>query len=224
MELRKFASHLQNVREEEKVALAREIHDELGQILVALKIEMGLLKQKVVKNNSFYSSDDILNRFDRLVSLIDKTIKTTRRIMNGLRPELLEMHGILEAIKAFISEFEVRHQISCNFTYDITDAEMNQQQQLALYRILQEALNNIAKHSKATLVTIQLIKVDNTLKFEIIDNGIGFDINNSGRPDSYGMIGMKERVVLLEGNLNITSEKDKGTTVSIEMPLVLPDI
>lgn len=224
MELRKFASHLQNVREEEKVALAREIHDELGQILVALKIEMGLLKQKVVKNNSFYSSDDILNRFDRLVSLIDKTIKTTRRIMNGLRPELLEMHGILEAIKAFISEFEVRHQISCNFTYDITDAEMNQQQQLALYRILQEALNNIAKHSKATLVTIQLIKVDNTLKFEIIDNGIGFDINNSGRPDSYGMIGMKERVVLLEGKLNITSEKDKGTTVSIEMPLVLPDI
>lgn len=224
MELRKFASHLQNVREEEKVALAREIHDELGQILVALKIEMGLLKQKVVKNNSFYSSDDILNRFDRLVSLIDKTIKTTRRIMNGLRPELLEMHGILEAIKAFISEFEVRHQISCNFTYDINDAEMNQQQQLALYRILQEALNNIAKHSKATLVTIQLIKVDNTLKFEIIDNGIGFDINNSGRPDSYGMIGMKERVVLLEGKLNITSEKDKGTTVSIEMPLVLPDI
>jgi len=224
MELRKFASHLQNVREEEKVALAREIHDELGQILVALKIEMGLLKQKVVKNNSFYSSDDILNRFDRLVSLIDKTIKTTRRIMNGLRPELLEMHGILEAIKAFISEFEVRHQISCNFKYDITDDEMNQQQQLALYRILQEALNNIAKHSKATLVTIQLIKVDNTLKFEIIDNGIGFDINNSGRPDSYGMIGMKERVVLLEGNLNITSEKGKGTTVSIEMPLVLPDI
>jgi len=224
MELRKFASHLQNVREEEKVALAREIHDELGQILVALKIEIGLLKQKVVKNNSFCSSDDILNRFDRLVSLIDKTIKTTRRIMNGLRPELLEMHGILEAIKAFISEFEVRHQISCNFTYDITDAEMNQQQQLALYRILQEALNNIAKHSKATLVTIQLIKVDNTLKFEIIDNGIGFDINNSGRPDSYGMIGMKERVVLLEGNLNITSEKGKGTTVSIEMPLVLPDI
>lgn len=224
MELRKFASHLQNVREEEKVALAREIHDELGQILVALKIEMGLLKQKVVKNNSFYSSDDILNRFDRLVSLIDKTIKTTRRIMNGLRPELLEMHGILDAIKAFISEFEVRHQISCNFKYDITDDEMNQQQQLALYRILQEALNNIAKHSKATLVTIQLIKVDNTLKFEIIDNGIGFDINNSGRPDSYGMIGMKERVVLLEGNLNITSEKGKGTTVSIEMPLVLPDI
>lgn len=217
MELRKFASHLQNVREEEKVALAREIHDDLGQILVALKIEMGLLKQKVVKNNTFNGAEDILGKFDRLVSLIDNTIKTTRRIMNGLRPELLEMHGIVEAFKAYILEFEARNQISCNFTYDIIDNEINQQQKLALYRILQEALNNIAKHSKATLVTIQLIKAENVLKFKITDNGIGFDKNNSGRPDSYGMIGMKERVVLLGGDLNIKSEIGKGTTVSIEM-------
>lgn len=218
-QLHKFASHLQNVREEEKVALAREIHDDLGQNLVALKIDMGLLKQKVVKNNFFVGAQEVCARFDNLIFLIDKTVKTARRVMNGLRPELLEIHGLVGAIKAYIQEFDERHQISCEFKSNMLEVQINQQQKLALYRILQESLNNIAKHSKATLVTIQLNKDDDTLKLEIIDNGIGFDKKNSGRQDSYGMIGMKERVVLLEGKLEITSEPGKGTCVYVEIPV-----
>jgi PAS domain S-box-containing protein len=218
-QLRRFASHLQNVREEEKVALAREIHDDLGQNLVALKIDIGLLKKKVVKNDSFVGSEEMLAKFDSLISLVDKTIKTARRIMNGLRPELLEMHGLVDTIKAYLHEFNKRYHICCEFKSNILEIEINQQQKLALYRILQEALNNIAKHSKATLVTIQLNKEPYLLMLEIIDNGIGFDKNNSGRHDSYGMIGMKERVVLLEGKLEITSETDKGTCVKVEIPV-----
>jgi len=219
-ELRKFASHLQNVREEEKVAIAREIHDDLGQILVALKIDMGLLKKNIIKTNTFSGSEDTLKEFDNIVNLIDKTIKTARRIMNGLRPELLELHGLVGATKEYLQEFEERNQISCTFACDISNMEINPQQSLAFFRILQESMNNIVKHAKATFVKIRLQKLDNKLCMEILDNGVGFDINNSGRQDSYGMIGMKERVILLEGILDITSKVGHGTTVRVEMPFI----
>ena len=217
--LRKFASHLQNVREEEKVALAREIHDDLGQTLVALKIDMGLLKNKIIKLNAPIGSKDLSDKFDSMVNLIDSTIITARRIMSGLRPELLEMNGFVNTAKHYLREFEDRHQISCEFISEISGIEMNSQQSLAFFRILQESLNNIAKHSKATLVKVHLRNESNKIIFEIIDNGIGFDKNNSGRQDSYGMIGMKERVVLLEGELDIESKIGMGTCVRIEMPL-----
>ena len=216
--LRKFASHLQNVREEEKVALAREIHDDLGQTLVALKIEMGLLKNKIVKLDSSNDSKCMSGEFETIATLIDRTIKTARRIMSGLRPDLLEMNGFAGATTAYLREFEERYQIKCEFTPENSDIEMNSQQSLAFFRILQESLNNIAKHSKATLVKVHFRKESNKLILEIIDNGIGFDKNNSGRQDSYGMIGMKERVVLLDGKLNIVSEIGKGASVRVEIP------
>jgi len=216
--LRKFASHLQNVREEEKVALAREIHDDLGQTLVALKIDMGLLKKDVAIFNAYIDSQNILAKFDNIVNLIDRTIKTARRIMNGLRPELLEMNGFITTAISYLAEFEDRHKISCKFISDISTIEMNSQQSLVFFRILQESLNNIAKHSKATSVKIHFRNESNKLILEIIDNGIGFDKNISGRKDSYGMIGMKERVVLLKGELDIASEVDKGTCVCVEIP------
>lgn len=216
--LRKFASHLQNVREEEKVALAREIHDDLGQTLVVLKINMGMLKNKIIKSDTPKDSIEILDEFDNMVSLIGKTIKTARRIMSGLRPELLEMNGFTSAASSYLLEFEERYQIKCEFTPETLSLEMNSQQSLAFFRILQESLNNIAKHSKATLVKVQLKNELSKLALEIIDNGIGFDINNSSRQDSYGMIGMKERVVLLGGELYIISEIGKGTSVRVEIP------
>jgi len=218
--LRKFASHLQNIREEEKVAIAREIHDDLGQILVALKIDMGLLKQKVGKSNSIVASEEVLEKFDNLVSLIDKTIKAARRIMNGLRPELLELNGFVGATTSYLRDFEIRYQIVCEFFTEISEIDLNSQQSLAFFRILQEALNNIAKHSKATLVKVNLKNESNKLILEIIDNGVGFDKNNNGRQDSYGMIGMKERVVLLEGKSDIVSEIGKGTCIRVEIPYV----
>jgi len=219
-QLRKFASHLQNVREEEKVALAREIHDDLGQTLVALKIDMGLLKNKVIKSNATSGSEDIVVKFDQILTLIDTTIKTSRRIMNGLRPELLELNGFVASATNYLREFEDRHQIKSEFSSEISKIEMDSQQSLVFFRILQEALNNIAKHSKATLVKIQLRNESNKLVLEIIDNGIGFDKNISGRQDSYGMIGMKERVVLLEGELEFISEVGQGTCVRVEIPYI----
>jgi PAS domain S-box-containing protein len=222
VQLHKFASHLQNVREEEKIALAREIHDDLGQILIALKIDMGLLKQKVIKTNVVTTdSVKILPKFDNVINLIDKTIKTARRIMNGLRPELLEIHGFEGATKEYIHEFEERHQIECEFACNISKHEITDQQSLTFFRIVQEALSNIAKHSKASLVKIKFSNEDSLFTLEISDNGIGFDINSSGRQDSYGILGMKERVVLLQGKLDITSEVGKGTCIRVEVPYII---
>ena len=216
-QLRKFASHLQNIREEEKIAIAREIHDDLGQLLVALQIDAGLLKNKVIKIIPLEDTE-IQSKFDNLVALIKKSIKTARNIMNDLRPALLEMHGLVGATKEYLREFEERNRISCEFEDQIHDVKMTPQQSLVLFRILQEAMNNIVKHAKATLVRVQLQSSDNKIILQITDNGVGFDENNSGREDSYGMIGMKERIILLEGTLDITSKVGHGTTVQVEIP------
>lgn len=217
-QLKQFAAHLQEVREEEKKLLAREIHDELGQILVALKIDLGLLKQKVYKKLENTGAEEVLTKFEHLYVLVDDTIKTTRKIMTNLRPEVLDLLGFIEAVKLYSNEFQERHKINCEFSCCISKLELNSQQAVALFRIVQESLTNVAKHSKATDVTITLAYEDNTLMLEIIDNGIGFDENHKGRTDSYGMIGMKERVFLLEGELNIIGKLGEGTTVRIELP------
>ena len=217
-ELKKFATHLLSIREEERIMLAREIHDDLGQILVALQIDMGLLKKNVIKTIPLSNSPEIEPKFDKIVALIKNSIKSARSIMNNLRPEFLELLGLVGAAKEYLREFEERYSISCKFECDISDIEMSMQQSLALFRILQEAMNNIVKHAKATLVVVQLQTTNNKLILQISDNGVGFDKNNSVRNDSYGMIGMKERVILLEGELDITSEIGLGTTIRVEIP------
>ena len=218
LELRKFATHLQNIREEEKISLSREIHDDLGQILVALKIDLGMFKKEISKGKANISSEEILTKFDQLYNLVDKTIKTTRRIMNGLRPELIELLGFIEAAKLNINEFQERLNIPCQFKCDIEQLNINQEQSVTLFRILQEALTNVAKHAQAKAVKIHLSIHNAKLILEISDNGIGFDEKQTIRPDSYGMIGMKERVFLLEGELFVTGKPGKGTIVRVEMP------
>ena len=217
-QLKQFAAHLQNVREDERTGLAREIHDDLGQILVALKIDMGLLKNKVVKEFNGKMNPDVMVKFDNLVGLVDNTIKTTRRIMTGLRPEVLEMLGFIEAAKLYTKDFEERHKIKCIFESSITTLDVTPQQSVALFRILQEALTNVVRHAKATQVTVQLLTEKKTLIMEIVDNGIGFPKNHKVRNDSYGLIGMNERVFLLEGELIIEGKPGEGTIVRIEIP------
>ncbi|MDD4969688.1 MAG: histidine kinase [Paludibacter sp.] len=218
LQLRNFATHLQNVREEEKVAIVREIHDDLGQILVALKIDLGLFKHKFSKGNGRIDPEEIMVTFDNLSVLVDKTIQTTRRIMTGLRPEIIDSLGFIEAAKSYMLEFEVRHHLPCQFNCSIPELNTTPQQSVALFRILQEALNNIVKHAKATAVKIRVSIHGKKLILEVKDNGIGIEENQTFRQDSYGMIGMKERVTLLDGELFITGEAGKGISVRVEMP------
>jgi signal transduction histidine kinase len=138
--------------------------------------------------------------------------------MNGLRPELIELLGFIEAAKLYIHEFQERINLPCHFKCDIQELNINQNQSVALFRILQEALTNVAKHAQAKAVKIQLSLQNSKLILEISDNGVGLEENKKMRQDSYGMLGMKERVFLLEGELVISGKPGKGTTIRVEMP------
>ncbi|MDD4969585.1 MAG: PAS domain S-box protein [Paludibacter sp.] len=220
VELKEFASHLQNVREEEKLQLAREIHDELGQILIAIKIDLGMMKQNVLKSIKSIDAENILTKFDNLFGLVDNTLNTTRKIMTDLRPEVLFLIGFSEAVKLYVNNFKERHKIICLFDNTVSKLELNSQQSVALYRILQESLTNIAKHAKATRVKIHLDILDGKLIMKVKDNGIGFKTNQKNKPNSYGLLGMKERVYLLDGDLHIMSLPGEGTTIQVEIPYV----
>ncbi|MEI7503282.1 MAG: PAS domain-containing protein, partial [Paludibacter sp.] len=217
-ELKKFASHLQLTQDEERIGLAREIHDELAQTLIAVKIDLGLLKQKVLKNTDNADISDILIKFDQLFGLVNYTIKTTGNIMTGLRPEALYLLGLIEAISLHINKFGANHQIDCHFENSVVDLVVNTQQSLALFRILQEALENIALHSKAKTVKIHLSTEINKLVLKIIDNGIGFDENMLVKSETYGLIGMKERARFVNGEFSIIGILGNGTTVKVEIP------
>jgi PAS domain S-box-containing protein len=217
-QLKKFAAHLQNIREEERVLLSREIHDELGQILIAIKIDMGMLKQSILKTIDPIHSNEVLIKFDSLFNLVDNTIKTARKIMTDLRPEVLDLLGFIETIKQHLIIFQERYKIRCIFENSISDIKLDSQQSVALFRIIQEALNNVAKHSKATELKVRLNQREDKLSLEVVDNGIGFDESHKKNLDSYGLIGMKERVFLLDGELTIVGKKGVGTSIKVVMP------
>ena len=217
-ELKKFASHLQNVREEERNLLAREIHDDLGQILIAMKIDMGLLKQSVLKTVDEKNYQDVRVKFENLYLMLDNTLKSARRIMTDLRPEVLDMLGFTDTVKQHLDNFQHRHKIKCLFQTNAKNLKLDSQQSVALFRIVQEALNNVAKHSRATEVVINVVEKEEKLTLEIKDNGVGFDIDEKKSTESFGLMGMNERVFLLDGELTIKSEMKSGTTIKVSMP------
>jgi PAS domain S-box-containing protein len=214
-QLKKFAAHLQNVREEERNLLARDIHDDLGQILIAMKIDLGLLKQNVSKTLDALQFESIKSRFDDLQKLVDNTLKSARRIMTDLRPEVLDLLGFIETVNQHLKGFEERTKIECNFFNNPVNLDLTNEQSVALFRIVQESLNNTAKHALATKVNVLLNKDADGLILEINDNGVGFDIKDKKKIDSYGLMGIKERVFLLGGELIINSTKNVGTSIKV---------
>lgn len=217
-QLKNFAAHLQNVREEERILLAREIHDELGQILVAIKIDLGLLKHKAFDNIKLKNYNELKLLYEHLNTLVDNTIKTSRRIMTDLRPELLDILGLVDALRTYANSFQERYAIECIFDSTVQTIDIDDQRSVAIFRILQESLTNVAKHAMATQVNIRLGITDKQrLYLEIKDNGKGFDIDNKRKNESYGLIGMKERAYLLDGDFSVISSPGTGTTVKIEI-------
>ena len=217
-QLKSYAAHLQNIREEERIILAREIHDELGQILVAIKINLGLLSLKASDHFGKNTSAGFTAQLEHLADLVDKTIKTTRRIMTDLRPEVLDVLGIKDALKQQLTKFAERNELKCTFEDKSFVFELDPQQSLTLFRILQESLTNIVKHAKASEVKVKLLQTNDSLQLSITDNGIGFNSQSATKLESYGLIGMKERAFLINGNLSVTSKKNAGTTIKIEIP------
>jgi PAS domain S-box-containing protein len=213
-QLRNLASRLQAIREEERKMIAREIHDELGQLLTVLKIQIALIAGKLPKDNS-----DIENKIQSAVLFIDKAVNSVQKITEKLRPGILDELGLIPAIEWQAQEFQERTGITCYCSTIKENLKLEPEQSTALFRILQEALTNVARHSLAKKVSIYLKKENDSLTLEITDNGIGIRDAQIRNPKSFGLMGIKERAMVFGGNVTIRGVQNQGTNLKIEMPI-----
>lgn len=216
-ELRLLVNRHQISIEEERMNIARDLHDELGQVLTALKIDIAMLRKKLTSGKKM-SEEAIHDEFAAISKTIDKVATSAKEISAGLRPETLDDLGILDAIHWQVSEFEKRNQISCQLYMPTEPLEVTKELSIALFRIVQEALTNVARHSLATAVQIYLDARDHVVFLEILDNGKGIEDEKIKSSKSLGIIGLRERVQLLHGHFFIGKAKGGGTKVSIMIP------
>jgi PAS domain S-box-containing protein len=213
-QMRNLASHLQFLRERERADISREIHDKLGQSLTALKMDMSwLAKQKKVDGT------ELRLKTKSMITLIDETITTVKRISTELRPGLLDDLGLEAAIEWQVSDFQERAKIRCEVELGTGDLEINQEISTALFRILQESLTNVARHAKAKKVKVALKYINSKLILEISDDGVGITQSQISDMGSIGLMGMQERLYPLKGTFNITGSSGKGTTVKAIVPV-----
>ncbi len=213
-QLRNLAAHLQNVREEEQTRISREIHDELGQMLTAIKMDVTSADKKMKVSPEHASAT-----LRRVLEMVDNTVKTIRRIASELRPTILDDLGLIEALEWQSMEFEKRNQIKCVFTSSDSTLTINREIAIGLYRIFQEALTNIARHSGAKHVIATLQVLPQQLVMAISDDGKGFDPETVKGKKSLGLVGMKERALMMKGKLVTETALGKGTTIRINVPL-----
>ena len=228
--LRAFASHLQTIREEERTLIAREIHDEFGQSLTALKINLSLLLPQIEQGRN----DEVKSEINEMQKLLDNTIKRMRKLITELRPEVLDKLGLLEAIEHHLREFCRQIGLKFNIVNKVDTIKLDNTKQLAVFRIFQESLTNVARHSQATQVEITLqtnnalcqqnnensaphYPYANCFIMTIEDNGIGMDETMINSEKSFGIIGMRERAAVCSGKIQITSEVGRGTKVKVEI-------
>jgi signal transduction histidine kinase len=211
---KELATKVETIREQERTHMAREIHDELGQQLTGLKMDITWINKKIKTDDSA-----LQERINDTVSLIDKTVITVRRLSSELRPSILDDLGLIAAMDWQNEEFMRRSEIKAIFTSSAPAIQVNSEIATALFRIFQECLTNVMRHAKATEVNTN-ISVDNrTLRLEVADNGIGFDEAQVKDKKTLGLLGMQERVALINGTCQIKGAKNNGTSVIITVPL-----
>ncbi|HEX8550788.1 MAG TPA: PAS domain-containing protein [Abditibacteriaceae bacterium] len=214
-QMRALAARLTQVREEERTQIAREIHDVLGQPLTALKMELSLLRKK----SAGVAEPDVFEEKIRTMSqLIDSTIGTVRKIATQLRPALLDDLGLEAAAEWQVKEFTNRSGIVCRFASKLGETEISPDSSTALFRILGEALTNVARHAEASRVEVKLSIKGRNAVLQVRDNGRGFSVGTTNTK-SLGLLGMRERAWLVGGKVEVKGVVAKGTTVVAEVPL-----
>ncbi|NQT80412.1 MAG: PAS domain S-box protein, partial [Candidatus Aminicenantes bacterium] len=213
-QLRNLAAHLQAVREGERTSIAREIHDDLGQTMTALKMDLSLLGTKLPKDQK-----SLLKKTKSMSKLIDSTIQTVQRISAELRPGVLDDIGLTAALEWQGGEFQKRTGIKCELTVDPEDIFLDKDCSTAIFRIFQETLTNVARHSKAKWVKVNLKKKARRLELKIRDNGRGITEEQISNSKSFGLIGIRERVQFLGGEVEIRGIQNRGTTLKAWIPL-----
>ncbi|MEJ2696983.1 MAG: PAS domain S-box protein [Candidatus Sulfobium sp.] len=212
-QLRKLFAHAQSVREEERTRISREIHDELGQALTALKMDLSWIIKRLDR------SQETLHRKARDMSkLIDMNIQAVKRISSELRPGLLDVLGLTAALEWQIKEFHQRTGIKCKLRVTPPEISPDKEMSTTIFRIFQETLTNVARHAGAGRVTVRLERKAGDLVLQVKDDGCGITDRQISSPTSIGLMGMKERANFLGGRIGIKGERDKGTTVTVVFP------
>ncbi|HUI11342.1 MAG TPA: PAS domain-containing sensor histidine kinase [Bacteroidota bacterium] len=217
--LRSLSTHLQSVRESERGAIAREIHDELGGALTALKFDLASFEDVLPGEEAHDLRSAILEKLESMSALIDSTVQTMRRIITQLRPVLLDSLGLSAAIEWLAEDFEHRTGIACITRIRGDQFAGDHDRATAVYRIVQETLTNVARHSGATRVELSVESDGAAFRLSVHDNGRGITSDQMGAAGSFGIIGMKERALILGGELTIAADPEGGTTVSLTLPL-----
>ncbi len=213
-QLRNLTSHLQHIREEERKKISREIHDELGQLLTALKLDISFINKKLPREQ-----DKLREKSDDAMTLIDESIKTMRRMASDLRPGILDDLGLEPAIEWLCGEFQKRNKIKYYLEYDLTSMDLGDEISTCLFRVAQESLNNISKHSDASVCKISVFNNEDDINMVITDDGVGFELSEVAGNYSLGLLGMRERVTNLNGEFEVEGKPGKGTRVKIQIPV-----
>lgn len=213
-QVRRLTAHLHDAREHERRLIAREIHDELGHQLTALKIDLVSLERELQRTNS-----DLASRATSMKALFDQVIGSVRRISSELRPGLLDDFGLATAIEWQAEAFEERTGVATEWTADADDEGMSPALQIAVFRILQESLDNVARHARADRVRVVLRREHGELRLEVSDDGVGFDLARSQAETCLGLTGMRERAIGLGGTLRIETHPGAGTNVVLALPI-----
>lgn len=213
-QLRRLAGYLITVREEERTHIAREIHDELGQLLTGLKMDVAWLAKRLRRDQRL-----LLEKTDSMCQLIDTAVSTVRKIATGLRPEVLDNMGLVAAVGWQAREFQKRTGIRCQVKLPPETAKLGLEPSIAAFRIFQEVLTNVVRHSHATRVDICLGVSKDRLSLEVADNGVGISASEVDRKQSLGLLGMRERALLVGGEIRISGAPGQGTKVIMSIPI-----
>jgi PAS domain S-box-containing protein len=213
-QLRSLSGYVQTLREEERKRISREVHDELGQTLTAIKMDLAWFVRNLPAEQEV-----LREKMKSTLQLVDETVQSVRRIAAELRPGVLDDLGLAAAIEWQVQEFQARTGITIHVRMPPEDIALDPNCAVTLFRIFQEVLRNIAQHAQATQVHVRLMRSNGTVMLETRDNGKGISERQISSPQSLGLLGMKERVLLLGGQFEIHGEEGKGTTVVVQIPV-----
>jgi signal transduction histidine kinase len=214
--LRCLSNQVLHAQEEERKRISRELHDEVGQALTAVSTQLAILR-----GNGVAGTDQFKQRITDAQNLVGQTMETVHRFARELRPAMLDELGLVPALRTYLKAFADRTGLRVRFSPDPSAEKLDDEQRIVLFRVAQESLTNVAKHARATQATVRLSRLRQGVRMQVKDNGRAFEAAPPGNRNGskrLGLLGMQERVRLVNGRFSIRSMPGKGTTVSVEIP------
>ncbi|NNE61627.1 MAG: PAS domain S-box protein [Woeseia sp.] len=219
-QLRALGRRLEKIREDERANISREIHDELGQMLTALKFDLTLLSGDITDNEKLgRGANDFGAALQSMATLVDSTIMSVRNIATQLRPEGLDAFGLVPAIQWHADEFSRRTKIACEVKAPAREPKLTEDVRIALFRITQEAMTNIARHANASFIDVTVADLGEIIELTVTDDGRGVEFDELASTKSLGVMGMRERATMVGGTFEISGKRDRGTTVRVRLPI-----